>query len=315
MVSRAVHYRTEYCKFYQIGTCARGNSCAFAHTTEEVMPKVNLVKTALCHSFSISGSCRRGSRCKFAHGEDELQPLDESFSARTSNPQLQKEGEQSVEEWLESGIVSANMAMGTQSARSGNYKSQAMAKPQQQRATGKETAPGYSHDPPPDIDSQTTELEHLALETRNLISAGTAQSLLNGQTNVKSLKFRTNLCKFYFAGRCSRGMDCTFAHSKENLLPVVDLRKGSLCFNFAQGYCKEGDDCKFAHGKSNLRQPSLRQAPELDCMPMPTQLQVSPSLLYSDDSMSESTTASLTSHGLEDITSFGSFECFGTLRL
>lgn len=302
MASRGVHYRTEYCKFFQIGCCARGSHCAFAHYPEDVSVKVNLVKTALCHAFSIDGSCRRGSRCKFAHGEAELQPLDESLAAPMSKPQ------EGAEEWLESGAASAKMTMGT-----GKSKIPGLAKPQQWCGTSKGAPPGYVTPPGMEkLDYQTAELEQQAWEARSQIYDGNVQSLLNGKANVKSLKFRTNLCKFYFAGKCSRGMDCTFAHAKEHLMPEVDLRKGSLCFHFAQGCCQMGDSCKFAHGTSNLRQPSLRQAPELDVMPLPTQIQMPSRLLKADDSISESTTASFPPYGLEE---FASFECLGILRL
>lgn len=324
MLSRAVHYRTEYCKFYKIGECSRGTSCAFAHSSNDVNPKVDLLKTQLCHSFS-AGSCLRGSRCKFAHGEEELQPLDMSVVPRMPESQLKKEEQKSAVEWLEGGTATGEMAMGFQSVESGKSKLQGMATPRPSRGSGKKTAAGYLHEPPPGMEAialvtQSEKigncgavLEQQALETRSQISVGATKSLLNGSTDIQSLRFRTSLCKFYFAGKCSRGEDCTFAHSKEQLLPLVDLRKGSLCFDFEfRGCCDNGDSCKFAHGKSDLRQPSLIRAPEQNPIPMPKQLRVSASVLHPDEHMPESITDPLLSHRLEDL---ASFQCFGTMRL
>eukprot|EP00440_Ansanella_granifera_P039241 gb/GFBE01042574.1/.p1 GENE.gb/GFBE01042574.1/~~gb/GFBE01042574.1/.p1 ORF type:complete len:385 (+),score=40.83 gb/GFBE01042574.1/:1-1155(+) len=64
----------------------------------------------------------------------------------------------------------------------------------------------------------------------------------------------TKLCKFYFANRCKRGNDCSFAHSEQELQQQPDLLATRLCAKFLwKGRCKDGVSCRFAHGHDELR--------------------------------------------------------------
>eukprot|EP00931_Biecheleriopsis_adriatica_P057169 TRINITY_DN33906_c0_g1_i1.p1 TRINITY_DN33906_c0_g1~~TRINITY_DN33906_c0_g1_i1.p1 ORF type:complete len:264 (+),score=40.09 TRINITY_DN33906_c0_g1_i1:157-948(+) len=66
----------------------------------------------------------------------------------------------------------------------------------------------------------------------------------------------TRLCYFYLAGACTRGANCTFAHSSQELKQQPDFTKTRLCESYQMsGGCQYGDDCKFAHGMDELRQP------------------------------------------------------------
>eukprot|EP00930_Biecheleria_cincta_P035517 TRINITY_DN24428_c0_g2_i1.p1 TRINITY_DN24428_c0_g2~~TRINITY_DN24428_c0_g2_i1.p1 ORF type:complete len:316 (+),score=47.68 TRINITY_DN24428_c0_g2_i1:79-1026(+) len=64
--------KTQLCKFFAEGTCARGPSCSFAHTQAEVRPRPDLTKTQFCVQFTTHGKCSFSWACKYAHSADEL---------------------------------------------------------------------------------------------------------------------------------------------------------------------------------------------------------------------------------------------------
>mmetsp|Transcript_49328 Transcript_49328/g.107406 ORF Transcript_49328/g.107406 Transcript_49328/m.107406 type:complete len:222 (+) Transcript_49328:59-724(+) len=69
-----------------------------------------------------------------------------------------------------------------------------------------------------------------------------------GNSQLDGRFFKTKLCTFYQAGRCSRGNRCTFAHAEESLKDRPDLRCTKPCREFfTRGTCKKGDACTFAH--------------------------------------------------------------------
>jgi hypothetical protein len=53
------------------GACQYGDSCAFAHSYDELQGTPDLRKTRLCPDFQEHGKCKRPG-CNFAHGEEEL---------------------------------------------------------------------------------------------------------------------------------------------------------------------------------------------------------------------------------------------------
>mmetsp|Transcript_37096 Transcript_37096/g.58592 ORF Transcript_37096/g.58592 Transcript_37096/m.58592 type:complete len:271 (+) Transcript_37096:76-888(+) len=65
---------------------------------------------------------------------------------------------------------------------------------------------------------------------------------------------KTQICKFYELGQCTRGDRCTFAHGSEQLRQAPDFSKTRLCADFIEhGTCHFGRKCSFAHGKRELR--------------------------------------------------------------
>lgn len=67
--------------------------------------------------------------------------------------------------------------------------------------------------------------------------------------------YKTKMCKFYQAGACTRGYECIYAHSMEEMHNLPDLHKTKLCTHFAfKGFCFNGDACVYAHGNQELRQ-------------------------------------------------------------
>ena len=68
------HKRTRLCKFFAVGACTRGESCAFAHGSDQLRQQPDFSKTRLCADFVELGRCTLGRKCKFAHGKRELRP-------------------------------------------------------------------------------------------------------------------------------------------------------------------------------------------------------------------------------------------------
>mmetsp|Transcript_60447 Transcript_60447/g.141370 ORF Transcript_60447/g.141370 Transcript_60447/m.141370 type:complete len:551 (-) Transcript_60447:5-1657(-) len=89
---RPGHYKTQMCRFFQEGTCPRGDACTFAHDESELPPLVGeedvigqedtgygqpaethvYFKTRVC-KYYLQGSCPKGDACNYAHGDAELQ--------------------------------------------------------------------------------------------------------------------------------------------------------------------------------------------------------------------------------------------------
>ena len=63
-------WKTEICHYWEMyGTCKYGNTCAFAHGTEELNKRKmsSNYKTKLCKQFFELGYCAYGVRCQFSH--------------------------------------------------------------------------------------------------------------------------------------------------------------------------------------------------------------------------------------------------------
>eukprot|EP00928_Gymnodinium_smaydae_P020143 TRINITY_DN1778_c0_g3_i2.p1 TRINITY_DN1778_c0_g3~~TRINITY_DN1778_c0_g3_i2.p1 ORF type:complete len:181 (-),score=13.24 TRINITY_DN1778_c0_g3_i2:586-1071(-) len=58
--------RTRKCRFFGMGTCTRGSTCDFAHTTEELRPRFNLSYTKMCPALLESEVCAVAG-CTYAH--------------------------------------------------------------------------------------------------------------------------------------------------------------------------------------------------------------------------------------------------------
>ena len=69
-----VHKKTRLCKFFAVGACTRGSSCAFAHGSCQLRDQPDFSKTRLCADFVELGKCSAGLACKFAHSKSELRP-------------------------------------------------------------------------------------------------------------------------------------------------------------------------------------------------------------------------------------------------
>lgn len=64
--------KTELCCFHEQGVCSKGESCPFAHGSEELRPAPNLTKTSLCKKWRKRCCSLNSEDCPFAHGAQEL---------------------------------------------------------------------------------------------------------------------------------------------------------------------------------------------------------------------------------------------------
>jgi hypothetical protein len=70
---------------------------------------------------------------------------------------------------------------------------------------------------------------------------------------------KTSMCKFHARHACDKGARCNFAHSRQELMPLPDLRCTRLCAKFMRtGTCEEVD-CRFAHKREELRQLTAQE--------------------------------------------------------
>mmetsp|Transcript_19121 Transcript_19121/g.45020 ORF Transcript_19121/g.45020 Transcript_19121/m.45020 type:complete len:521 (-) Transcript_19121:241-1803(-) len=67
---------------------------------------------------------------------------------------------------------------------------------------------------------------------------------------------KTKLCKFHIIGMCVKGVNCPFAHDKEELRPLPDLTCTKLCKTLIQTGSCEDRSCTYAHTKDELRATS-----------------------------------------------------------
>eukprot|EP00668_Euglena_longa_P014174 GGOE01018150.1.p1 GENE.GGOE01018150.1~~GGOE01018150.1.p1 ORF type:complete len:716 (-),score=151.85 GGOE01018150.1:362-2275(-) len=72
-------------------------------------------------------------------------------------------------------------------------------------------------------------------------------------------KFKTELCRDFQNGKCSRGNSCQYAHGERDLrgrerpAGTNSKYKTELCRDYTAGRCMRGDDCQFAHGEDDIR--------------------------------------------------------------
>mmetsp|Transcript_90157 Transcript_90157/g.255535 ORF Transcript_90157/g.255535 Transcript_90157/m.255535 type:complete len:289 (+) Transcript_90157:40-906(+) len=76
------------------------------------------------------------------------------------------------------------------------------------------------------------------------------------KAQVAAMKLtKTKMCKFEAWGSCSKGAQCPYAHSSDELNPLPDLRRTKLCKRLIQNGVCDNPGCTFAHDKEELRMP------------------------------------------------------------
>lgn len=82
--------------------------------------------------------------------------------------------------------------------------------------------------------------------------------LQQGRSVVQFTK--TQMCKFEIVGMCSKGTQCSFAHSAHELNALPDLRCTQLCKTLIQNGACYNPDCLYAHNKEELRTSNAANA-------------------------------------------------------
>jgi hypothetical protein len=79
------------------------------------------------------------------------------------------------------------------------------------------------------------------------------------QVNVGKHLLKTKVCSLFLNGRCHYGADrCFYAHSVDELREQPQLEKTSLCPAFKRGKCSRGKDCNYAHSTEEMNQSAKR---------------------------------------------------------
>lgn len=73
------------------------------------------------------------------------------------------------------------------------------------------------------------------------------------QQNRSNQFSKTKLCRFEAAGMCAKGTACPFAHGREELRPMPDLRFTKICKALIETGVCEDPACTYAHSKVELR--------------------------------------------------------------
>lgn len=90
-------------------------------------------------------------------------------------------------------------------------------------------------------------------------STGSSKDLLKRQLQ------KTQLCMFWKRNCCTKGLECTFAHSVEELKDLPDLRRTSLCKQWLKGRCPQSAaNCRYAHGENYLRRTFEEDAEKME---------------------------------------------------
>lgn len=87
------------------------------------------------------------------------------------------------------------------------------------------------------------------------------RSTENGQSQTAFLK--TKMCSFHLLGACSRGSNCRYAHSEQDLNPDSFYRTRFCKSKIRFGKC-DNKDCTYAHTKDELRLPTHAEAADDD---------------------------------------------------
>ncbi|CAK0834715.1 unnamed protein product [Prorocentrum cordatum] len=77
-------FKTDMCKLFQQGVCRHGESCAFAHSADEVRHKPDLTRTSMCRTVLRGGICS-DALCSFAHDQASLRTTCGFFKTRMCN--------------------------------------------------------------------------------------------------------------------------------------------------------------------------------------------------------------------------------------
>ncbi|GBL97446.1 Protein TIS11 [Araneus ventricosus] len=73
---------------------------------------------------------------------------------------------------------------------------------------------------------------------------------LQQQIPLKSIFYKTELCRKFLEGHCELGIKCQFAHGRNDMRSVArhPMYKTRVCVNFLKfGYCRYADRCIFIH--------------------------------------------------------------------
>ncbi|CAK0819182.1 unnamed protein product, partial [Prorocentrum cordatum] len=203
------------CQFWLGGGCERGRFCGFAHGADELgaeVPHSGKVKRTLCQFFE-AGACEKGELCGFAHGEAELgQPLADLAEATIKRTICKFHLEGTCEKGVNCTFAHSDAELGTVAGPPVEIK-RTLCRFFLEGTCGRGPLCGFAH--------SEEELGQAA----PLYPAGAAlgAGLARGEAPAVPLalaapaQVKRTMCRFFEQGGCSRGSQCGFAHSPEEL--------------------------------------------------------------------------------------------------
>eukprot|EP00928_Gymnodinium_smaydae_P087669 TRINITY_DN71904_c0_g1_i1.p1 TRINITY_DN71904_c0_g1~~TRINITY_DN71904_c0_g1_i1.p1 ORF type:complete len:662 (+),score=125.72 TRINITY_DN71904_c0_g1_i1:86-1987(+) len=248
--AEAKNYKTVMCKFFAVGQCTKGDQCTYAHYAEEQGRGGDDRYTARAPSYSDYDSPRQGAPRYGGGGNASGGP------AGTYGTTLPSSRDPSTPAVWTSSILRPARGSGKDAGKSVGKGSGKDGK-----SFGKGNAAGA-------------------------MAALPAQAWSSKGAPPTNSRYKTEACKFFAIGACTKGNACTFRH--EEPVPVVKLAhqrqvasggrtkeaitahnyKTELCKYFeSKKGCDKGEACPYAHGESELRKPGGPSPAEGDPRP------------------------------------------------
>jgi len=85
---------------------------------------------------------------------------------------------------------------------------------------------------------------------------------MSASSKLQSACVKTRMCRFFTEGSCRLASTCPFAHGPEELKPPPDLQRTKVCpMLIRRGLC-EDINCSYAHSKDQLRKVDLAREAE-----------------------------------------------------
>ena len=253
--------RIRWCKQLQAnGECQAGSQCKSAHSEEEMRFYHDKYKTYICKPFGQTGSCPNGRFCFAAHGIGELRE-DASFEKKFRNHwcEAMKKGEKVC-------------TLGKECQGAHNREELLIHNPQYKRFPCA-TFCVYKVCPLGEFclnnhGKQDTAVYKTRLcatfEEKGECASGDDCCYAHGEAELRRIpKFKSKFglkslwCSVLIKGGTCDFDDCSFAHSKDDLILHNANYKTHLCQSFARsGSCTEGEFCFRAHSQEEWRPPT-----------------------------------------------------------
>mmetsp|Transcript_12805 Transcript_12805/g.30041 ORF Transcript_12805/g.30041 Transcript_12805/m.30041 type:complete len:262 (+) Transcript_12805:150-935(+) len=113
-----------------------------------------------------------------------------------------------------------------------------------------------------DLEEQIPEPPEPHKEAKELRAKASLLTLTHA--TLPALLHKTKLCRFHAQGRCTKGENCGFAHSLEEIQTAPDFHRTRWCPALLEHKKCENESCPFAHNEAELRDINSAQVGIID---------------------------------------------------